>query len=186
MYFRRLSQMMTKVSLAMAKEITDAFKENIVELSQQATFGKASHIQIVAAEGKSAVRVPLDHRWRDELIRSYEGKLPDAIPETKTWETMTSVMLGLADGGDFVHSMSGHELEHEQTRGVITDPSKIIQFDNQPFQLTKDQATALKFDERTLTVESYDGLTANIFDRTLALTSNSKGGIADSVRSRFK
>ena len=186
MYFRRLSQMMTKVSMAMSKEVTDAFKENITELSQQATFGKASHIQIVVAEEKSAVRVPLDHRWRDELIRSYEGKIPDPIPETKTWETMTSVMLGLADGGDFVHSMAGHELEHEQIRGVITDPSKIIRLDNQPFQLTKDQATALKIDERTLKIDSYDGVTANIFDRTLVLASISKGGIAESVRARFK
>jgi hypothetical protein len=186
MYFRRLSQMMTKVSMAMSREVTDAFKENIAELSQKATFGKASHIQIVAPEEKSAVRVPLNHRWRDELIRSYEGKIPDAVPETKTWEAMTSVMLGLADGGDFVHSMAGHELEHEQKRGVITDPSKIIRLDNQPFQLTKDQATALKIDERTLTIDSYDGVTANIFDRTLILASISKGGIAESVRTRFK
>jgi len=187
LYFRRLSQIMGHVVQAMSDEIRGAFAESVSSLAQGVTFGSDSRVQVVMGQLKGEERLPLGHHWRDEQLRNCDSNLPSPIPDPGSWETLRSVMFGVADGGDFAHAMAGKELSHQEARVVVTNPSVIVEVDPEPFEISDTEAAMLQLDDHTRSVDAYDGVTINILDRAISGASKQLAGDSESdLKSRFR
>jgi hypothetical protein len=187
LYIRRLGQMMGRVVQAMSDELRDAFNESASSLAQGMTFGSDSRVQVVMGELKDDELFPLGHHWRDKQLRNCEANLPNPIPEPDTWETLRSVMLGVADGGDFEHEMAGRELKHQETRAVVRDPAIIVELDPEPFEVSDAEAAMLQLDDHTRAIDAYDAVTVNILDRAIgSLAKRPASEPTADLKSRFQ
>jgi hypothetical protein len=96
-------------------------------------------------------------------------------------------MLGAADGGDFAHEMAGKELNHQEARAVVTNPSAVVEVDPEPFEITDAEAVMLQLDDHTRSVDAYDAVTINILDRAISGTSKrSADDTKSDLKSRFR